>query len=166
MTTLDLVFIELLEQCDDLSQPGFMGVPEHGSEGEPKGMKRLEVGVIKNKSLRYVQLRTVWNSLLGKTSTKRRDIYAILANMLGFDAEEIMELPVARRMKALIGAITACLSTFSSTPLQDLGGMKRLGGLCSRMIGIAGCLSFRGGVTVLHGRGREACENHRTRRDY
>ncbi len=43
-----------------------------------------------------------WNNFSGRSTTMWEDTHGILANMLDFDAGEILELPVESRMKALV----------------------------------------------------------------
>lgn len=43
-----------------------------------------------------------WNNLAQRSTTKKEDIHCILANMLGFSAGELLELPYEERMKAIL----------------------------------------------------------------
>ena len=51
---------------------------------------------------RCIQLATVWNNLLGRTSSKAQDLHCAIANLLDFSAKEIWELPASQRTKAII----------------------------------------------------------------
>ncbi|KAK4901310.1 hypothetical protein LTR27_001868 [Elasticomyces elasticus] len=53
--------------------------------------------------IREHRLRQVWNALLGKTSTKRGELHAILASFLDISARTVLELPPRDRMKAIMG---------------------------------------------------------------
>jgi hypothetical protein len=55
-----------------------------------------------NYMARCIQFTTVWNNLLGKTSSKIKDLHGVLANLLDFSAKEILQLPIQERMKAII----------------------------------------------------------------
>ncbi|OCK73243.1 hypothetical protein K432DRAFT_9004 [Lepidopterella palustris CBS 459.81] len=103
-TTLDLIFNELLDHCDDLSRPGFLFKATFGKDCRIKGNKYREHYKHEDGNERDRQFVWVWNSLQDKTSTKRRDIHCILANMLDFSAKEILTFPDRHRMKAIIGS--------------------------------------------------------------
>ena len=53
---------------------------------------------------RNQQFIQVWNDLLGRSTTKFEDIHCILANLLDFNAAEILRLPPNNRMKAMLCA--------------------------------------------------------------
>ncbi|KAK3624510.1 hypothetical protein LTR56_011705 [Elasticomyces elasticus] len=62
---------------------------------------------------RKLRLINVWNELLGKTSTKRGELLAILANLLDLSATRILTLPHRDRMKAI-------LANYKNVPLDML----------------------------------------------
>ena len=53
-------------------------------------------------STRDLQLIDVWNSLLGRSTTKLEDVHCIVANLLDFSATEILKFPFEKRMKAML----------------------------------------------------------------
>ncbi|KAK3632770.1 hypothetical protein LTR56_007125 [Elasticomyces elasticus] len=64
------------------------------------GLKQDQSGPESYRSLRLV---AVWNGLLGKTSTKRGELHAILANLLDISATRVLALAPLDRMKAILG---------------------------------------------------------------
>ncbi|KAK5725775.1 hypothetical protein LTR15_003965 [Elasticomyces elasticus] len=54
------------------------------------------------RSYRSLRLVEVWNSLLGKTSTKRGELHAILANLLDISATTVLSLSPTDRIKAIL----------------------------------------------------------------
>ena len=44
----------------------------------------------------------VWNALLGRATTKPEDAHGIVANLLDYNAEEILLLDKKNKMKAII----------------------------------------------------------------
>lgn len=64
-----------------------------------------------------------WNNLAQRSTTKKEDIHCILANMLGFSAGELLELPYEERMKAILCTQTTLplmLLYNSGARIQDL----------------------------------------------
>jgi hypothetical protein len=55
-----------------------------------------------NDEVQNSRLVTVWNELSRRTTTKFEDIYIIMANLLDFNAGQIMKLAVEERMKAIL----------------------------------------------------------------
>ena len=55
-------------------------------------------------STRDLLLIDVWNSLLGRSTTKPEDVHCIVANLLDFSATEILKFPFEKRMKAMLCA--------------------------------------------------------------
>lgn len=55
-------------------------------------------------SARDIQLIDVWNSLLGRSTTKPEDVHCKVANLLDFSAIEILKFPFEKRMKAMLCA--------------------------------------------------------------
>ncbi|KAK4903499.1 hypothetical protein LTR27_000430 [Elasticomyces elasticus] len=74
------------------------------------GARRYQLHLRTNRALRLIQ---VWNALLGKTSTKRGELHAILANLLDVSATKVLALPPCDRMKAILG-------NYSHVPLDML----------------------------------------------
>ncbi|KAL9586213.1 MAG: hypothetical protein Q9203_003934 [Teloschistes exilis] len=64
---------------------------------------------IKNQALRLLndvayRFITVWNQLCSRSTSKPKDVHGILANTLDLRAEEVLELPLQDRMKAILKA--------------------------------------------------------------
>ncbi|KAL8639957.1 MAG: hypothetical protein Q9228_003071 [Teloschistes exilis] len=64
---------------------------------------------IKNQALRLLNdvaytFITVWNQLCSRSTSKPEDVHGILANTLDLRAEEVLELPLQDRMKAILKA--------------------------------------------------------------
>jgi hypothetical protein len=55
-----------------------------------------------NETVQNYRFVTVWNELSQRTTTKFEDIYIIMANVLDFNAGQIMKLPTDERMKAIL----------------------------------------------------------------
>jgi hypothetical protein len=55
-----------------------------------------------NETVQNSRFVTVWNELSQRTTTKFEDIYIILANLLDFNAGQIMKLPTEERMKTIL----------------------------------------------------------------
>lgn len=51
---------------------------------------------------RCIQFATVWNNLLGRTSSKAKDLHCVMANLLDYSAKEVLDLPPLERTKAII----------------------------------------------------------------
>lgn len=64
-----------------------------------------------------------WNNLAQRSTTKKEDMHCILANMLGFSAGELLELPSEERMKAILCTQTTLPLNLLFNPgprIQDL----------------------------------------------
>ncbi|KAK5723030.1 hypothetical protein LTR17_014080 [Elasticomyces elasticus] len=89
-------------------------IPVERSLDDPIPRHGLEIGdVIRSmlgfrreqshpRSYRALRLIEVWNALLGKTSTKRGELHAILASLLDISATRVLALPVTDRIKAIL----------------------------------------------------------------
>lgn len=55
-----------------------------------------------NEPMQNYRFVKVWNQLSQRTTTKFKDIYVIMANLLDFHAGQIMKLPAEERMKAIL----------------------------------------------------------------
>jgi hypothetical protein len=51
-----------------------------------------------------IRFTKVWNSLSGRTTTMPEDLHVIIATLLGFSPQEVLNLPAEERMKAILGA--------------------------------------------------------------
>jgi len=51
-----------------------------------------------------IRFTKVWNSLSGRTTTMPEDLHVIIATLLGFSPQEVLNLPAAERMKAILMA--------------------------------------------------------------
>jgi hypothetical protein len=64
--------------------------------------KNLDLAMRINEKVQNSRFVTVWNELSQRTTTKFEDIYIILANLLDFNARQIMKLPAEERMKTIL----------------------------------------------------------------
>ncbi|KAE9373224.1 hypothetical protein N431DRAFT_482315 [Stipitochalara longipes BDJ] len=55
-----------------------------------------------NETVQNYRFVTIWNQLSQRTTTKFEDIYIIVANLLDFNAGQIMKLPTNERMKTIL----------------------------------------------------------------
>ena len=53
---------------------------------------------------RDIRLILVWNAFIGRSTTMKEDVHCILANMLDFHAEQVLDLPLHVRFKAMLCA--------------------------------------------------------------
>jgi hypothetical protein len=51
-----------------------------------------------------IRFTKVWNSLSGRTTTMPEDLHVIIATLLGFSPQEVLNLPAKERMKAILRA--------------------------------------------------------------
>ncbi|KAK4978881.1 hypothetical protein LTR42_001381 [Elasticomyces elasticus] len=89
--------VEGFAQCD---------IPRWQPQRQSKDHPLTRMGRVEYSASAKIQrdhrLHSVWNALIGKTSTKRGELHAILANLLDISARRILALPQKDRMKAII----------------------------------------------------------------
>lgn len=56
----------------------------------------------KNVSRRDIQLETIWQQMAGRSTTMKEDAHAIFANLLDFNCNRVLSLPINQRMKTML----------------------------------------------------------------
>jgi hypothetical protein len=64
----------------------------------------VNLAVNTNELAEVLRFTKVWNCLSGRTTTMPEDLHVIIATLLGFSPQEVLNLPVKERMKAILRA--------------------------------------------------------------
>jgi hypothetical protein len=70
-----------------------------------KGLENRNVEGLIEADQQILRFVSIWNALTARSTTKADDIYAILANLLDYNANQIMALPADERIKAILWSL-------------------------------------------------------------
>ncbi|KAF2028126.1 hypothetical protein EK21DRAFT_114178 [Setomelanomma holmii] len=76
-----------------------------GGDGLVKYLKHNLVGI--KSAPKHLRFTLIWNALAGRSTSQPDDIYLMLANLLDFRAQQILDLPPDKRLNAFLQNLTA-----------------------------------------------------------
>ena len=100
------MFSELKQRDQELSERNSSFLEVFTAIGSPVVGRRqtffIKSADTKNVSRRDIQLETVWQQMAGRSTTMKEDAHAIFANLLDFNCNRVLSLPINQRMKTML----------------------------------------------------------------